>query len=194
MCRELHDSTSQLLVALQLQMILLKDAAGDAAHRAEATAEIEYTIAHLQHEIKTVGLAHRSMPFQNGALPQAIASMASDFASLTGLSISVSVEGNYTKTADSAEGSLYRICQEALANIQRHARADTVRICLRSKPGLLRLTIEDNGIGMPSVGQGIPRPCGLGLNSIRQRVEELGGCCFISCLKPGTVLSVTLPA
>ena len=83
----------------------------------------------------------------------------------------------------------YRIAAEALANAAKHARARRVSVGLRAEDGVLRLTIADDGVGLPAV----PRARGLGLTSMRQRAEEIGGRCAIESDGDGTQVSVALP-
>ena len=72
------------------------------------------------------------------------------------------------------ETALYRIAQEALTNVARHARAGRVRVALTAMGGELRLEIEDDGIGLAARNGATP-PTGTGLVGIRERVRALGG-------------------
>lgn len=87
--------------------------------------------------------------------------------------------------------SLYRICQEAIQNILKHADATEVNIQLTEDHDLLQLTIEDNGKGMEKV-ESLTE--GLGLRNIRTRVQALGGLLFIdSKIDEGSVLTIQIP-
>jgi signal transduction histidine kinase len=83
----------------------------------------------------------------------------------------------------------YRIAAEALANAAKHARASRIEVALRAADGTLRLDVADDGVGLPAV----PRAAGLGLSSMRQRAEEIGGRCAIESDGDGTRVSVVLP-
>jgi signal transduction histidine kinase len=83
----------------------------------------------------------------------------------------------------------YRIAAEALANAAKHARASRLEVGLRVAEGMLLLTVADDGVGLPAA----PRSRGLGLSSMRQRAEEIGGRCAIESDGDGTRVSVTLP-
>lgn len=106
-------------------------------------------------------------------------------------SLQISLEGTERELALSAaaEAAVYRIVQEALANIVRHANASRCEIRLSTEDGMLHLRIADNGIGMPA--QAKP---GVGLHSIRERAEELGGGFALeSAPGRGTSLLVRIP-
>ncbi len=87
------------------------------------------------------------------------------------------------------EVAAYRIASEALANVARHAAADTVRVSLERAAGALVVTVADDGVGI-----GPTAPAGVGLVSLRERAAELGGRCSVSCPpEGGTVVRAVLP-
>jgi signal transduction histidine kinase len=91
------------------------------------------------------------------------------------------------------ETALYRITQEALTNVARHARAKHVRVALAAIGGDLRLEIEDDGIGIPQRSPGAAS-AGTGLVGIRERVRAIGGQLAITSRKGVRVsVEVALP-
>jgi len=186
--RELHDSTSQLLVALQLHFGSLRDQLVHGTHNS-TLLEIDDAINHLHQEIKAVSRINAAPAIKVGALPVSLRTMAQTFGALTGLSVAVHVEGRYEQRSCNDENSLFRIAQESLANIWRHAHARHVRILLRSRHGSLRMVIEDDGIGMPSSRSGGK---GSGLSNMRARVRELDGRLSIRRLACGSRITVML--
>jgi signal transduction histidine kinase len=84
------------------------------------------------------------------------------------------VEGLPERLPQEIETAVYRIIQEALTNVARHARAKRVWVALRGRADELRLEVRDDGIGLPA-GNGARRPPGIGLIGIRERVRALGG-------------------
>jgi signal transduction histidine kinase len=87
------------------------------------------------------------------------------------------------------EVAAYRIAQEALTNVARHARAKHCLLALKVESGDLRLEIGDDGRGMPATVQ-----AGVGMASMRERAEELGGCFTASPGKRGgTVIQAIVP-
>lgn len=90
------------------------------------------------------------------------------------------------------EAAGYRIALEALTNVARHARAQTCRVCLRlleDKPWALVVEVVDDGVGLP-----VPLQAGVGLISMRERAEELGGTCLVeAAVAGGTRVLARLP-
>jgi len=95
------------------------------------------------------------------------------------------------RLADETETHLFRIVQEALTNVARHANASRVTIFLRAENGNIRLTLSDNGLGLPQVA---PEHTGMGLTGMRARARSAGGDCTISSTTGGGVtIDVTAP-
>jgi PAS domain-containing protein len=87
--------------------------------------------------------------------------------------------------------NLFRIFQESLTNVARHANAEHVDVAIRLDHGRLHLEIADDGVGVPEIG---PRGATLGLLGMRERAWRLGGDCTIKRRTPrGTIVSVIVP-
>ncbi len=78
------------------------------------------------------------------------------------------------------EVAAYRIAQEALTNVVRHARATSCLVRVSAEDGALELDVSDDGVGLPE-----DRTPGVGLSSMRERAEELGGACEIESMPSG---------
>ena len=89
------------------------------------------------------------------------------------------------------ETALYRITQEALTNVARHAHARNVHVALAVEVGELRLEVQDDGVGLPS-GNGTGNRAGIGLIGIRERVHALGGTVTLAS-GHGTCVKIHLP-
>ena len=126
-----------------------------------------------------------------GTLPAALEAMAATFGSITNLPIAVEIEGQYVTPGEQHEQSLFRIAQEALANVQQHANARFVTVRLTSIASLLKLTIADDGVGFASERR-FPCDCGRGLQNIRLRVREFNGRFRFHPLPHGSLLSVAI--
>jgi signal transduction histidine kinase len=108
-----------------------------------------------------------------------------------GVRITVTAPEQLPPLPAAVEVAAYRIAQEALTNVIRHAQAQLVEVCLAltAENAALQLEIRDDGIGLPSAHH-----VGVGLNSMRERAEELGGDCQIeAALGGGTRVFVQLP-
>jgi signal transduction histidine kinase len=105
----------------------------------------------------------------------------------------------YAPQPPNQEQALYRICQEALSNVIKHARADHVLVAVRCNRRTVRLTVCDDGAGLPRRGNGrrqheLPGSGGMGLSSMRERAEAAGGRFAIRSPRGGgTRVEVTLP-
>jgi two-component system, NarL family, sensor kinase len=131
-------------------------------------------------------LAHAPLVRELG-LSLALRQLAGGFGRRTGLNIAMDLTDELT-LAPAAEAAVYRIVQEALSNVHRHARATDVTVMLAQRRSVLHVVVADNGTGMPSK---VKR--GVGLSSMRDRIAELGGRLTISPSTTGTVLIASLP-
>jgi signal transduction histidine kinase len=90
-----------------------------------------------------------------------------------------------------AEVAAFRIVTEAVTNVVRHAEAGWCGVTLEQGPGVLRLVVEDDGVGI-----GVPRSAGNGLHTMRERAEEMRGSLSVASGEVGTrvVAEVPLPS
>ena len=104
------------------------------------------------------------------------------------LSVELEMPEDLPELSAAVEVAIYRIVEEALTNVVRHARATHCRVALSAERDV-ELTIADDGVGLPE----LRRP-GVGLLSMRERAEELGGTCrFANADEGGTRITVRLP-
>jgi two-component system NarL family sensor kinase len=106
----------------------------------------------------------------------------------SGLSVEVQMPEEVPALPAALEVATYRIVQEALSNVARHAHARSCIIRLALSEGVLQVEITDDGIGLPAARRG-----GVGLLSMRERAEELGGTCQIEATPGGTRVCARLP-
>ncbi len=192
--RDLHDSTAQELVALRLSLIRLKQLRPDPSITA-VLSEIEATLDQMNLEIRAISYLLHPPSLEGGNLVQAIEQMATGFARRINLDISFRFEGEAAPWDRVVQAALYRLAQEALANVQRHAHAGQARIHLVARPnGYLHLIIEDNGIGSSLGLNPTLRPQGVGIASMKERIVELGGRMSIRHLEQGTRIVASLLA
>ena len=181
--RELHDDTVQQLIAVASRL-RATDAVGDV----EAAKELDCIIEGLR------GIARGIHPaiVDHAGLGPALASLCATFPHHE--EVVVTYEGP-TEADDLTSGgglALYRVAQEALGNVARHAEVDRARLALSMEPGLIRLLIEDQGRGcdLRSAETGP----GIGITSMRERLEILGGALQVeSSPGKGTRITATLP-
>jgi signal transduction histidine kinase len=155
------------LTARALELLMDRDP--DAAR--QKLAELRELQKDALAEMRTLIFELRPQGLETDGLAQALRNHAAAVQGRTGLSVSVEVEHEERLPLD-VEEALYRIAQEALHNVVKHANAEQARISLKRVGGDLRLQIEDDGIGFdPGL---VPRGH-LGLVGMRQRAERIGG-------------------
>jgi signal transduction histidine kinase len=173
LAREMHDVLAHSLSGLVLnlegaRLIAARDGAGpdvaDAIGRAHRLAKTG-----LEEARRAIGM------LRDDALPgpDRLADLARQFEEDTGVTCRIAVDGDARELGSDARLTLYRVAQEALTNIRKHACAERVEISLAYEPGRAGLTVEDferpDGHGPPGGGTGY------GLTGMRERAELLGG-------------------
>jgi signal transduction histidine kinase len=192
LARELHDEAGQMLVAAHLSLRHVAAEMGPQASAAlepvhDQLREAEAQLRRIAHEMRP------SMLDDIGLLP-ALNFLVKGFASRHDLQMRVegSLPGRLTHEMEIA---LYRIAQEALNNVARHAKAKAVTVKLDHHPERLQLSVRDDGCGFePQLFSTRGGRGGLGLRGIRERLEPFGGF-FAIRSEPGrgTELTVELP-
>jgi len=189
--REVHDELGQMLTVLKLEtsMCELAYAQLDPGLH-ERLNSMKRLIAQLFQLVRDVATALRP-PILDAGIASAIEWQARRFEARTQIPCLVQVPDNLPTLSDAKAIGLFRILQEALTNVMRHAQAHTVELTLALEGTDLRLTISDDGVGFVQA-QG--RPVSFGLVGMRERVLIMGGQLSLdSELGEGTTLSVTVP-
>jgi len=155
--------------------------------------EMSNTLHRAHEEIRTLSFLLRP-PWDDtpGAFERAVRELVDGFARRAGLLARIIVSGPPSPLCKRRELALFRILQEALVNIHRHAHADVVKVVLEYRADDVSLTIRDNGRGIASP-EGVPPPRGVGILGMRARVENFGGALRILSGRTGTVVTAQLP-
>ncbi len=191
LARELHDSVTQALFSMGLTaraLELLLDRDPEAAR--QKLSELRDLQKDALAEMRTLIFELRPQGLETDGLAQALRNHGAAVQGRTGLSVAVEIEMD-ERLPLHVEEALYRVAQEALHNVVKHANAENARIALRRSGRDLRLTVEDDGIGFDPGD--VPRGH-LGLVGMGQRAERIGAELEIS-RRPegGTRVRVTLP-
>jgi two-component system, NarL family, sensor kinase len=188
--RELHDSTSQLLVSLQLNLARLGHE-NTSPECAAILGECKETLREMHDEIRAFSFLAHPPSLSTYDLTTALEHLISGFAARSGLEIGSDLDTGGEIPA-SVEAAIYRVSQEALTNIYRHSGAKRAFIRLISREHHLHLVIRDEGTGFQE-GRDASKSTGVGVMGMRERVRELGGRLSIRPVGGGTVLKVTFP-
>ncbi|MEX2578182.1 MAG: sensor histidine kinase [Verrucomicrobiales bacterium] len=194
--RELHDVIAQSLVAINVRLAVLRSLT--AANAKGVREKIESTERLVE---QTVELAHqfafdlRPLVLDDLGLIPALRSFTDAFTERTGIPATLTATAAVEALETSARTALFRIAQEALANIGQHAKASRIRIDLRVVKGSVRMKISDDGSGFALGNANSFRGCTrLGLLGMRERAEIVGGTFTIeSAVGKGTSLRVEIP-
>jgi signal transduction histidine kinase len=190
--RELHDETSQVLTAFSLDLATLKTVICD-------RDDVKSLVERLQSLSKQMSqglyrLVHDLRPAQLddlGLIP-AIEYLKDDSVS-SGLEVAIAIQGKARRLDPIIETVLFRVAQEALHNVVRHAQVNRAKITLEYQPQEIYLKVEDSGAGFNPVESFVP-PRGWGLAGMRERVESVGGqLTIVSKPGTGTVVEVDVP-
>lgn len=191
--REIHDELGEVLTAAKLDLAWIRDSlprasAGIGTRLDELSGRLDTTVK----IVRRIATELRPVVLDQLGLAAATEWQVRDFARRTGLACSARAElGDLRLPRETATG-LFRILQEALTNIARHAQASMVRVDLRAVQDTVCLEVEDDGRGIDDPEAAGPDT--LGLLGMRERVLLLGGALELSALEPsGTRLSVWAP-
>jgi len=200
MAHEIHDTLAQgftsIVMNLEAAEGIMPPGSGQMHHhldQARLTARESLT------EARRLVWALRPERLEEASLPEALAGLAERWSSESGIAASVATTGARQPLTPVIEATLFRVAQEALANVRKHARgASRVALTLSYMGDAVALDARDDGVGFdPSQEDKRVRDHdsgGFGLKGMRERVEEAGGTLSVeSAIGEGTTLAVELP-
>jgi signal transduction histidine kinase len=190
--RELHDETGQALMVIRLYLGMMESGgAKNLRGKIKETVEVvDRTIEGLRRIIGKLS----PLVLQELGLVAAIRKEAKDLAKNTGVKTRVLFADEVGRLAPGTEQAIYRVVQEALHNVAKHAQAKSVIIQVAREGDAVQVQVEDDGVGIqPSRGN--PRDRSFGLAGIKERIAMLGGVSrVISAKGKGTRIEITVPA
>ncbi len=193
--RELHDGTSQMLVSVKLltESALQRLPASDAAVR----PVLQRARDRLNDTLNGVrGISHRLRPAELDTLglSTALRQLGQEMCAEDGTAFDMVAPEEPPGLPNEIKTTLFRVCQEALTNVRKHARANRVRLTLQSDAAGLRLSIEDDGKGFDIDAVADHPRRGIGLRNIRERLATIGGTLQVQSRPQCTVLRAEVPA
>ncbi|MCA9791663.1 MAG: PAS domain S-box protein, partial [Candidatus Eremiobacteraeota bacterium] len=186
--RELHDELGQLLTALKIDLAWLEARLGEPALLDRTTAMTEIVSATMS-TIRRISTRLRPQLLDDLGPRAALDWLTQEICERAGISCALRFDLAGHALSEDCALTVFRICQEALTNVVRHAEASHVSIEVKVEQAQLELSICDNGIGI-SDGQ---RDSSLGLLGLQERVHMLGGQVTITGTAQGTVVRSLLP-
>jgi signal transduction histidine kinase len=196
--RELHDDLGQALTALKMDVgglvAMLQPSAASAPLQNRLISRIVGTLDDTVTSVQRISSELRPSVLDDLGLAAAIEAEASRFEQRTGIECELSLpEQDDAHVSGPAVTAIYRIVQEALTNVARHANASRVEVRLRQRPDELLLEIRDDGRGIAA--EEVTDPHSLGLIGIRERADLAGGTVhFEGVAGRGTIVSVRIPS
>ena len=189
--RELHDGISQILVGVRYALDIARRRFASGDPRAADTLEKGTENLGLAiQEVRRISRDLRPGVLDDLGLGPAIKALAQDFRTRTGIDTDFSTVVFRNRLDQDAKIALYRIAQEALTNVERHASASHVSIDLRGHRAGATLRIADDGVGLRSKSTSSP---GIGLRNMQERMDQLGGTLRILSSKDGTIIEAQVP-
>jgi two-component system sensor histidine kinase UhpB len=193
LARDLHDEVNQALTAILLRLEAL--AQETPPERADEVAELKRLVNQAMEELLTLARQLRPSALDDHGLVPAVEAQLKRFSARTGIEVRMSTEGDPNELPEVMQTAIFRVTQEALANVARHAGATIVEVDLDEEDGHAELRVRDDGAGfdpgaIPRAGSEGPG-AGLGLGGMAERARLVGGELDVRSA-PGGGTSVTL--
>ncbi|MEZ8061816.1 MULTISPECIES: cache domain-containing protein [Vibrio] len=172
LARELHDGINQLLVSSRCHLELL----GYKLQSEDLKSHLnksQHSLMRAIEEVRHISHQLRPSSLDDIGLEAALSSLLLDFQAHSGIEVDTLFKTNPGKLKSEVATTLYRVVQESLNNIEKHAKATKVTVIAQQIGNVLQLLIQDNGVGFNTYKAMEKR--GIGLRNMRERVEFIGG-------------------
>lgn len=192
--RDLHDGLGQELAVAK--MVLDKNLLQEASQSQEACVQASSIIDRAIQQVRTMShLLHPPLLDEVGLL-SALTWYAEGLTKRSGIEALLEVDPpDFPRLAPEVETAVFRIVQEALTNVFRHAEARKVRMTLQQKDGAIVVSVLDDGKGIDErIAELRPEKVGVGIGGMKQRALEFGGELRLSNANPGTLLELIIPS
>jgi len=190
----LHDESAQTLAVACMEINEISLDPKNADYSLEKISNVMELLENVREQLRT--LSHELRPLildQLGLIP-ALKLLVNGVKERAGLQIEIIGGDLLGRMPQQVETLMYRVVQEALTNVSRHAKADTVTVRVWIENGALKCSISDDGVGFDSKSENLRQAQGIGLLGMKERVAALGGTFFVdSEVGKGTVLISEIP-
>jgi len=193
--REIHDGLGQMLTAVKFNVEILEDTPGLGDAERKRFNEIKGLLDNVMTEARDISYNLMPSVLEDFGLSPALQLFCETFAGRLKVKVSYQAHGINGRFDRALEVNLYRIAQEALTNVVKHAEADSIDVQLLGNEQGVRMSIEDDGKGFsPSMPRAPKSEGGMGILSIRERAAVFGGTLTIeSTPGKGTTILVEIP-
>lgn len=194
--RELHDSVGQTLAALGMNLSLVRNDVERMSNVIAALNDSENLVREMSSEVRTISHLLHPPLLDEAGLCSAVRWYTDGFAQRSGIRVDLDLPDDFGRLPAEAETAIFRVVQESLTNIHRHAGSPVAKIRLRQPGAEIEVEIADRGKGMSPeklqelAASGTP---GVGIRGMRERLRQLGGTLEIESSRSGTVVTVKLP-
>ena len=193
--RELHDHIGQLLVSIKYQFELIGHRLAHPGSQPVTAIDKEIgALAQAIGEVRRISHDLRPAMLDDLGLQAALTHLGNELAQRSGLKVLVASRAREDRLSELQAVSLFRVAQEALRNIERHAGATQVELALDDAGGRLELRIVDDGCGFDVQTVELSKDRGIGLTNMRERVERNGGSFQIVSMPGRTALTASFAA
>ncbi len=179
LARDLHDGPIQLLVGLNIQLGLLQNTKGFDASTQESFVEMRSEIRQLSSELRQVCTELRPPMLDTLGLGAAIRALGEEWSAQNGADVHLALSPNadFRSLPEEVAVNFYRVAQETLINIGKHAQAKQVDFVLDYRDQRLTMTIQDDGLGFsaPVTMHGLTAQKHFGLAGMKERIDQIGG-------------------
>jgi signal transduction histidine kinase len=191
LARELHDETGQALTSILLGLKTIEEA-GDGQDVRKSILELRELVVGTLQDVRRLAVELRPKALDDFGLVAALQRLAETFAEQTGIRVHVQAVLGDSRLSGETETALYRIVQEALTNVIKHAQAQTVSVVLTRKDDRVVAVIEDDGRGFDPADTSDER---LGLLGMGERIALVNGQLSVES-RPGegTTIAVEVPS
>ena len=193
--RELHDGLGQDLTAAKMILGPLLMASPSLEAKEQAIRDANLMIDRAITEVRTMShLLHPPLLDEMG-LASALRWYVEGFTKRSGIETLLDISSDFPRLGPDLETAIFKIVQESLTNVFRHANAQRASVRVQEREGHVTVYIEDNGKGIDRFLEELnPGSCGIGIIGIKQRVEEHAGRLMLRNSMPGTVVEVVIPS
>lgn len=191
--RDLHDTTSQELAVLNMNLQRLEDMLGENDSRLRPLLSETLQLAtECSQKIRTASYLLHPPLLQEAGLRPAVLWMVNGFAERSGIRVSVSIAADLGRLCKEVEVALFRVIQESLANVLRHSESAVAEVDIRDTGRAVKVTIADHGRGLRGgLEKNESRVTGVGIAGMRERLEQLGGSLHVRSDGHGTTVYAT---